>query len=189
VFLATRPSEEKIRRLIAAQRDSPFSYEEVGASRGQFPAGYAVQGADADLGQGEACFVRARAAVSQWKMFETPKLWLHYPATPIEAGNVVAVLARHLGFWSLNFCRIVYVIDEDGAVRRFGFAYGTLREHAERGEEQFVVEWDRNSDRVSYCIASFSRPAGVVILGAPVARWLQKRFLRDSVEAMRRATA
>jgi uncharacterized protein (UPF0548 family) len=81
------------------------------------------------------------------------------------------------------------VVDEDGPMRRFGFAYGTLREHAERGEERFVVEWERAGDRVSYHIASFSKPAGVVVLGTPIARLLQKRFLRESVKAMRRATA
>jgi uncharacterized protein (UPF0548 family) len=188
VFLASRPSEEKIRQLITAQRDAPFSYNEVGATRGEFPAGYGALRADSELGRGENYFTKACAAVREWKMFEVPNLRLHFPATPIEAGNVVAVLARHFGFWSLNFCRIVYVVDEDGPVRRFGFAYGTLREHAERGEERFVVEWDRNSDRVSYHIASFSRPAGVVVLAAPIARLLQKQFLRESVNAMRRAT-
>lgn len=189
MFLASRPPEEKIRRLIAAQRDAPFSYEEVGATRGEFPAGYAALRADADLGRGEACFMKACAAVREWKMFAVRNLWLHFPSTPIETGKVVAVLALHFGFWSLNFCRIVYVVDEDGTVRRFGFAYGTLREHAERGEERFTVELDRDSGRVSYHIASFSRPAGVVLLAVPIARLLQKQFLKESVNAMRRSTA
>lgn len=107
MFLASRPSEQKIRQLITANWDSPFSYKEVGASHGGFPAGYAALRADSELGHGEDCFVRACAAVRQWKMFEMPNLWLHFPVTPIEAGNVVAVLARHFGFWSLNFCKIV----------------------------------------------------------------------------------
>ncbi len=188
MFLASRPSEEKIRQLIAAQQDAPFSYEEVGATRGEYPAGYATLRADSDLGRGEACFTKACAAVREWKMFDVPNLRLHLPATPIEAGRVVAVLARHLGLWSLNFYRIVYLVDEDGPVRRFGFAYGTLREHAERGEERFVVEWNRGFDRVSYHIASFSRPAGVVALGAPFAKLLQRQFLKESVHAMRRST-
>jgi uncharacterized protein (UPF0548 family) len=36
--------------------------------------------------------------------------------------------------WWLNACRIVYVVDEEGPVKRFGFAYGTLPEHAESGK-------------------------------------------------------
>ena len=86
-----------------------------------------------------------------------------YPETgvsraPIAPDTAVAVLVRHFGFWSLNFCRIVYVIYEDGPVSRYGFAYCTLQEHFESGEEQFVVEWDRSSDVVHYEISSFSRP-------------------------------
>ena len=51
----------------------------------------------------------------------------------MTAGTTVAVVVRHYGFWSLNACRIVYVLDDtapDGTeVRRVGFAYGTLPEH------------------------------------------------------------
>jgi uncharacterized protein (UPF0548 family) len=95
---------------------------------------------------------------------------------------------KHFGFWSLNFCRIVYVIEEDGPVRRFGFAYGTLTEHAERGEERFTVEWDRASDVVSYEIMSFSRPGNwKTRMGYPVATRLQDDFARSSVDAMARA--
>jgi uncharacterized protein (UPF0548 family) len=57
--------------------------------------------------------------------------------TLIEPGQTVAVLTRVCGLWSLNACRIVYVIQED---RRFGYAYGTLPEHAESGEERFLVD-------------------------------------------------
>ena len=43
----------------------------------------------------------------------------------------------------MNAGRVVYLVDEDGPVPRFGFAYGTLPGHAESGEERFLVEWDR----------------------------------------------
>ena len=56
----------------------------------------------------------------------------------IESGTVVAVLIRHLGFWSLNGCRVLYHLD--GGDTRFGFAYGTLTNHAEAGEELFALE-------------------------------------------------
>jgi uncharacterized protein (UPF0548 family) len=32
----------------------------------------------------------------------------------------------------------VYVIEEGELVKKFGFAYGTLAEHAESGEERFT---------------------------------------------------
>jgi len=128
-------------------------------------------------------------AVTTWKMFDLPGIWLCWPNIPIRPGSTVAIVIKHFGFWSLNCCRIVYVVDdEDGPVRRYGFAYGTLPEHAERGEERFTVEWDRTSDLVSYDILSFSRPGNLQTkLARPVAHWLQRRFLRDSVVAMTRA--
>ena len=77
------------------------------------------------------------------------------------------------------------MIDEDGPIRRFGFAYGTLPEHAEQGEERFTVEWQRSSDLVSYDIVSFSRPGNIAVkMAYPLARELQNRFLRHSLAAM-----
>ena len=85
----------------------------------------------------------------------------------------------------MNVSRIVYVIDEE---TRFGFAYGTLPHHVEAGEERFLVGWDREDDTVWYDILAFSRPANLLVrLGNPVARRLQRRFARDSLQAMKRA--
>jgi uncharacterized protein (UPF0548 family) len=124
-------------------------------------------------------------AVRQWKMFDVPGIQLCWPAVPIQPREAVAVIIKHFGFWSLNCCRIVYVIDEDGPTRRFGFAYGTLPEHAEQGEERFTVEWQPASDLVCYEILSFSRPGcAAVKVAYPAARWLQRRFLRHSLAAM-----
>jgi uncharacterized protein (UPF0548 family) len=188
MFCLSRPTEQRIRTILTQQQLQDFSYPEVGASRGQLPLGYAVVHTRADLGRGSATFGGAMEAVSQWKMFDFPGTWLCWPNATIQPGSGVAILMKHFGFWSLNFCRIVYVIDEDGPVRRYGFAYGTLPDHAERGEERFTVEWDRKSDLISYDILSFSRPGSLRTQAAyPVARWLQRRFLRNSLVAMSRA--
>jgi uncharacterized protein (UPF0548 family) len=93
-----------------------------------------------------------------------------------------------LAFGRSTVARSFTWIDEDGPVRRFGFAYGTLPEHAEQGEERFSVEWHRDSDLVSYDILSFSRPGNAAVKFAyPLARWLQRRFLRHSLAAMANA--
>src|SRR5580700_2523534 len=109
----TRPTEEQIRTILASQQDRPYSYPEIGASKGRLPSGYKILHDRAELGCGSVQFARASEAFHQWRMFDVPGIWLCWPATPIEAGNMVAILVRHLGFWSLNVCRIVYVIDED----------------------------------------------------------------------------
>ena len=123
------------------------------------------------------------------------------PETPIQAGNTVAMRARHFGFWSLNACRIVYVIadgvdhlsEQDSGpteVHRFGFAYGTLPDHAERGEERFTIEWRPEDDSVWYDILAFSRPHQIAArIGYPITRRLQKRFVRESLRAMVKSTS
>jgi uncharacterized protein (UPF0548 family) len=98
------------------------------------------------------------------------------PDAPSEVGTTAAVVGRHHGSFSLNACRVVYLIDEDdGNLRRRGFAYGTLPEHAERGEERFTGEWRREDGSVRYDLYAFSRP------NHPLAR--------GSLRAMVRATA
>jgi uncharacterized protein (UPF0548 family) len=166
-----------------------FSYPDVSATRGELPAGYDVLRGRVDLGQGSAIFDRAVQALRQWKMFDVPGIRLCWPDAPLETGTRVAIVVEHFGCWSLHCCKIVYVIDEDGPIRRFGFGYGTLPEHAEQGEERFTVEWHRDSDLVGYDILSFSRPGSVAVkIAYPVARWLQGRFLRHSLAAMADAT-
>jgi len=95
---------------------------------------------------------------------------------------------HHFGFFSLNACRIVYTLEEDGPIKRFGFAYGTLAGHAESGEERFTVEWNREDDSVWYEILAFSRPGQMLArLGYPLSRSLQKRFAEGSKAAMVKA--
>ena len=103
-----------------------------------------------------------------------------------EPGTVVAVLVRHPGFWSLNGCRVVYKFgDED--VSRFGFAYGTLTNHVEMGEESFEVSMAESED-VTYQIRAVSKPrAALARIGYPYARISQSRFRRDSMAALKRA--
>ena len=110
------------------------------------------------------------------------------PESPIQTGVHVAVVARTFGLWWLNAARVVYVVDELGPIRRFGFAYGTLPDHAESGEERFTVEWREADGAVWYDILAFSRPRQLLArLGYPFARRLQRRFARDSAAAMQKA--
>jgi uncharacterized protein (UPF0548 family) len=188
MFFLRAPSDEQIHGFVAAQREQTFSYGEVGASRqGDLKKveGYTIDHNRLKLGIGHATFERAVAALREWKHFDLGWARIVPPETPLEKGANVAVLARTFGFWSLNACRIVYVIDEDGPeLKRFGFAYGTLPNHAECGEERFMIEWQANDDSVWYDIRAFSRPNLLAKLGYPLARSLQKKFARDSLAAM-----
>jgi uncharacterized protein (UPF0548 family) len=139
------------------------------------------------LGVGRPTFERGKDAVRQWKMFDMSWLELCWPNVSIERGATVAVVVHHLGFWSLNACRIVYTIEEGGAIEKYGFAYGTLLDHSEMGEERFTVEFHAENETVWYDIFAFSRPRPLARLASPYSRALQKRFAEDSKMAMKRA--
>lgn len=121
-------------------------------------------------------------------MHELDWLQLYPPIKPIVAGENVVVCARYLNCYFVNACRLVYVVDEDGPLKRFGFAYGTLEDHAESGEERFLVEWNRDTDQVWYDLLAFSRPNQILSrVGYPLARRLQKRFASESKSVMSKA--
>ena len=114
-----------------------LTYQEVGATAGDLPAGYHQLSRSVAIGHGHQVFAGAGDAVCQWQAQLGAGLRVAASA-PNAAVGVVAILG--LGFGSLRLqapCRVVYTVDEP---RRRGFAYGTLAGHPESGEEAFVVE-------------------------------------------------
>ncbi len=183
-----KPSAESIRPFLAAQAKLPFTYPAVGATATTPPAGFVVDHTRIKLGEGEDAFRSATAALRRWEQFRLGWVEAWSPETPIQVGEVVAVMGRAIGLWWLNSCRIVYVVDESGPINKFGFAYGTLPGHVESGEERFLIEWDQGDDGVWYDILAFSRRNHILTrLGYPMVRRSQKRFGRDSAAAMFRA--
>jgi uncharacterized protein (UPF0548 family) len=201
-----KPSDHQVEDFRGKAAATAFSYTAVGATKTEdLPAGYVVDRNRIELGSGRETFDKAVAALQRWDMFDLGWVKLLSDQPPKE-GLVVAVRAAHMGFWSLNACRIVYVIDErqgtanggnekmpapfkDGTVT-FGFGYGTLRDHAESGEERFLIQWDKSTDAVSYDILAFSKPANIIVgLGYGFARSMQLRFAKDSKAAMQRAVS
>jgi Uncharacterized protein conserved in bacteria len=183
MFTIREPSERDVAEFISSQRNSPFTYAEVGATNNTLPpSGYTVDHNRIQLGHGEATYHLAVEALKNWGQFDLGWVTVVPRGVAIEAGATVAVKARAFGTWSLNACRVVYVVNES---RRFGFAYGTLLDHVERGEERFLIEW-LDDDSVWYDILAFSRPQHPFVkLSAPLARMLQKRFARDSLARMK----
>ncbi len=190
MLLLRKPSPERIRAFLAAQSRLDFTYSAVGTTATTPPTGYVVDHTRIKLGEGTNMFAAAKAALERWDHFCLGWVAAWPPETMIKVGQVVAVIAQMFGLWWLNACRIVYVVDEEGPVKRFGFAYGTLPEHAESGEERFTVEWHQEDEAVWYDILAFSRPRHLLArLGYPLARRLQRRFARDSTAAMQRAVS
>ncbi len=193
MFLFTKPSSTEIQQFLLDSSDDKFSYSEIRATLTDAPPGYVVDRNRIKIGEGSEAFEKAKDAVRSWKMFDLSWLELHSTETPLEIGRNVAIVASHYGFYSINAARIVYTFDETGEeleVERFGFAYGTLIEHGEIGEERFSVEFHRSTGEVFYDLFAFSRPASLFVqIGYPIARNLQKTFAEESKMAMLRAVS
>ena len=186
MFLTHRPTKSAIEKFIEESRHLPLSYGPVGLAK-ESPPGFNADVASAIVGHGADAFARARRALIEWRHFELGWVELFPSGASTEPGTVVAVLAHHLGLWSLNGCRVVYGLGE-ADVWQFGFAYGTLTNHIEMGEESFEVAMARDTEEVTYRIRAVSKPRAVLArIGYPYARISQSRFRRDSIAAMRRA--
>jgi uncharacterized protein (UPF0548 family) len=184
MFLVHRPSPEEIVTFIEVSRHLPLSYGQA-TMIDQRAAGFRTDQLSTVVGQGLAAFERAKNALAVWRHFDVGWVELFPRGAPIQRGTVVAVLIRHLGCWSLNGCRIVQVIETES---EFGFAYGTLTNHAEQGEELFKVSVCAETGQVSYLIRVASKPRALLArLGTPAVRVLQARFRRDSAAALGRA--
>ena len=189
MYLFKKPSDERISKFIESQSRLEFTYPSVGATRnGDHPSGFVVDHNRIHLGAGQATFDVAKRALCEWQHYRFDWIELHRPDVDPEPDQTVAVLARALGLWVLNACRVVYMIEEEEPLRRFAFAYGTLPEHAESGEERFQVEWHPEDDSVWYDILAFSRPNQLFArLAYPYVRRKQKQFARESMLAMKAA--
>jgi len=189
MFTLTEPSARDIERFISSQRNLLFTYADVGATRfdpATAPRGFTLDHNRVQLGHGIEVYERAVLALKQWRQFDLGWVKIVPSGVKLEKDAIVAVKARACGTWSLSACRVVYIIDEQQPFPRSGFAYGTLPDHVERGEERFLIEWDATDDSVWYDILAFSQPRHPLVkLGSPVARMLQKRFARDSLAAMK----
>ncbi|MBX2874984.1 MAG: DUF1990 domain-containing protein [Saprospiraceae bacterium] len=180
------PSDTLLHKWHHAFSKAEHSYREVGHSKGAFPAGYDHDYNEVYLGEGEACFEKAKEAVRNWYMF--PESWTRiYPwEAPIKEGQVVMVLFRLFGFWWANACQIIYMVETEN---RYGFGYGTLKGHVEKGEEYFGVRMEADG-RVYYEVRAFSRPAvWLTRLTYPLPRLFQRRFVRHSKARMQRMVA
>lgn len=182
-----KPTQELIRSFLQEQEKYELTYSAVGQTFGTPPQNYVLDHTRVKLGAGRATFESAKNAVRRWDQFRLAWLEAAPPETPIEKGQTVAIIARSIGLWWLNACKIVATVNEDGPISRFGFAYGTLPQHAGTGEERFLLEWDHADDSVWFDILAFSRPRHLLArIGYPFVRMTQRRFSHESSAAMQR---
>jgi len=175
----------RLDRLLVHYEQADVTYPEVAATRGELPAGYRHTRRRTRVGDGRDVFIRAAAAVLSWEMHRRSGLAVAANGAAADGNTVL------LGYGPSPAlvvpCRVVYEIDEPG---RRGFAYGSLPDHPEQGEEAFLVVID-DDRHVWLEVTAFSRPGlRIVRLAGPLARGLQdmatrryERTLREMVTA------
>ena len=175
MFSLRKPTPERLRDLLELWKDAPLSYTPPPGD-GFIDDEHAVR-----LGSGEEVYRSACEALDAWIMFPEWAEVSRSEAKGQQAGQIVAMVTRICGLWWVNPCRVLRRTDSD---HTHGFVYGTLPEHAECGEEQFVIE-KRPDGSVWYVIRAFSHPRHwMAWLAFPLARWWQCRFVRDSQRRM-----
>jgi uncharacterized protein (UPF0548 family) len=171
----------RLAALADAARDLPLSYPEVGLTReGRAPQGSRADRFAVDLGAGDDVFARAVEGLRTWAVHRGAGARVAPADAPVRAGQTIVVAVRSAGCTVVAPCRIVSVDDEPA---RFGFAYGTLVGHPERGEESFHAV--RDGDRTSFVITICARPVHPLArLGGPVTRRLQLAATRRYLKAL-----
>jgi len=162
-----RRSTAEIERRLTASRSAAPSYDHVGSTLREAPPGVPELLVERTVPGSVAA---ARSALRRWETHRGIGGRV-VPATPPVEGETVAVIIPRGPFEVLVVDRVVLVVDEPD---RFGFAYGTLPGHPERGEELFLVTAE-GDEHVRLTIRAHARPVGVAALGAPVTRWIQRR--------------
>lgn len=180
-----RPSKKEQLTFADAQQKLAFNYSEQGnAVKDDFPPGYDHDRNEREIGQGQSVFVACKKAIQSYEHF--PSAWAFAcpeSDNPPHAGQNVSVIFFQLGLWWFNGSRVIDVLDEPNY---YGFSYGTLSSHVEKGEELFYVRIDEKG-KVFYGIKAYSWPSfWGARLFKPYARWQQRRFVADSIETMKR---
>ncbi|MGB9376382.1 MAG: DUF1990 domain-containing protein [Mycobacteriales bacterium] len=172
-----RDPDDRLRSLSTA----PLTYEPVGATAGELPAGFRHVRRSHLLGHGRARFEQAALQVMTWQLHRGAGLDVEASA-PVAVTGVVVRSGLRLG--PIRFvvpCRVVMTVDEP-TVR--GFAYGTLPGHPASGEERFTVTLE-DDGRVVLNVVAFSRPAfWLMRLGSPVANLVQRRITTRYLRAL-----
>jgi uncharacterized protein (UPF0548 family) len=165
-----------------------LTYAEAGATRtAALPPGYHHVRRHVEIGRGRAAFAAVAGSLATFGVQRGAGLRVRTDAERAAVGVRVAVGigVGPLRIWAPS--EVVWTVATDD---EYGWAYGTLPGHPERGEEAWLVSIDAD-ERVWCDIRAFSRPARwFARLGGPATRSLQRhvtdRYVRAMAAAARR---
>ena len=177
-----RPDLARLEELLEACRSDALTYDRVGVSLDDTVSTSLHRTRWETVLEGEDAFERGSTGIRDWAVHRGSGLTVLADGPPEAGTNVAMVAPLPVGFIEIT-CRVVRVIDEPGA---FGFAYGTLSVHPERGEESFVLTAAPDG-AVRFVVTAASEPAHPLArLGSSIASRLQHRAGRRYLAAMQR---
>jgi len=159
-----------------------LSYSEVGATKGNPPAGYNFDTYSLKIGEGQKDFELAVEGFKAWKSHNGGGLHAYPIEMEFVAGNS-ATFGYVVGpVVILIPDRIVFAEQTD---TKFECAYGSIVGHPEKGEEVFRIQLNDDGEVVMEieCFSNIVAPG--VKLVYPIARFLQKRVTRKYMTALR----
>ena len=186
IVVSHRP-QALLRAQLERSRRDEVTYSEVGETRSTtLPPGYRHDRWLLPVGVGEAAWRRAKEAIDLWKAHAHAGITITPPGAPIQQGTTV-IASKTIGPVTIIApCRVIYVTEEPNT---YGFAYGTLPGHPERGEEAFHVLLG-DDGTVTTQITAFSRPDDLPTrLAGPIARQIQQAATRRYLTGIGRHTA
>lgn len=135
-----RPTERELNDLLTAAAAGDVTYDHLGSTvdPGRWPERPSHQ-ERVLLGRGRQSFEAAGAGLRRWVCHRGIGAAVHPVDAVLRTGESLLVILRVGPVRIVVPNRIVAVVDEPA---RFGFAYGTLPGHHERGEEAFLVDID-----------------------------------------------
>jgi uncharacterized protein (UPF0548 family) len=176
-----RPSTARLESMLDAARASDLTYDHVGSTL-DAATDRRVHREHLVLGRGTQCFDDAVTGLRAWACHDGIRATVHPPDAALEVGESVLIVLPAGPFAIVVPDRIVAAVDE---ADRFGFAYGTLDGHQERGEESFLIR-RHDDDTVVATIAVDAGPATAAArLGAPLVLLFQRAALRRYLRALR----
>jgi len=173
-----------MRRLVEVLQNAQPTYSDLGATfAGGQPEGFHHDRHETDLGDGREVFERAVKGLKVWESHHLPGVRVFPKGQEIRTGATVVVTLGTPVLALAAPCRIVSVIDDE---THWGFAYGTLPGHPERGEEAFVVSI-ASDEKVRFAVVAFSRPDDALVrLSGPIGRAIQKGGTNGYLRALQR---
>jgi uncharacterized protein (UPF0548 family) len=178
-----QPPRARLEELLQASQADDFTYGPVGiAMDADLPTTLHRDRWETSLGGADA-FDRGRQAIRDWCVHRGAGLSVLTDGE-LKVGTNVAMAAHVPVDYIEVTCRVTAVVDEPDI---FGFAYGTLSVHPERGEESFIIR--RTANQVRFVVAAASEPVHPLArLAPPIARRLQDKACKRYLAAMTQAT-